>query len=160
MKIIYHCFGGAHSSVIAAAIHLNQLSATQKPLPADILKCAYFDEVPTEKQGVIHYLGKDEKGNDIYNMGCGGAGAIMEKALPDILKIYGKDSQDLYMVNTLGCVNSLMRLGGYISRRLRLVNIGRPLVLKGSIMAYPSLLELVTKVKEDIAQQDPAEEPH
>ena len=153
MKIIYHCFGGAHSSVIAAAIHLNQLSATEKPQPQDILKCAYFDEVPTEKQGIIHYLGQDEKGNEIYNMGCGRAGAIMERALPGILKIYGESSDDLYMVDTLGCVNFPMRLGGYISRRLRLVNIGRPLVLKGSIMAYPSLVNLVAKVKQDIDQK-------
>jgi hypothetical protein len=153
MKIIYHCFGGAHSSVIAAAIHLNQLSASEKPEPQDILKCAYFDEVPTEKQGVIHYLGKDEKGNDVYNMGCGGAGAIMERALPDILKTYGVSADDLYMVDTLGCVNFPMRLGGYISRRLGVVNVGRPLVLKGSIMAYPALAKLVGKVKEDIAQK-------
>ena len=161
MKIIYHCFGGAHSSVIAAAIHLNQLSTSEKPTPQDILKCAYFDEVPTEKQGVIHYLGKDEEGNDIYNMGCGGAGAIMERALPDILNIYGKSSNDLHMVDTLGCVNFSMRLGGYISRRLRMVNVGRPLVLKGSIMAYPSLVDLVAKVKKDIAQkQGQGEAPH
>jgi hypothetical protein len=161
MKIIYHCFGGAHSSVIAAAIHLNQLSASEKPTPQDILKCAYFDEVPTEKQGVIHYLGKDEEGNDIYNMGCGGAGAIMERALPDILKIYGESADDLYMVDTLGCVNFPMRLGGYISRRLGMVNVGRPLVLKGSITAYPALVDLVAEVKKDIVQkQGQGEAPH
>jgi hypothetical protein len=83
----------------------------------------------------------------------------MERALPDILNIYGKPSDDLHMVNTLGCVNFPMRLGGYLSRRLRLVNIGRPLVLKGSIMAYPALVKLVGKVKEDIAQKQGQEAP-
>ncbi len=160
MKVIYHCFGGAHSSVIASAIHLNQLSTTEKPAPEDILKCAYFDEVPTEKQGVIHYLGEDEHGNGVYNMGCGGAGAIMERALPDILKIYGESADDLYMVDTLGCVNFPMRLGGYISRRLKMVNMGRPLVLRGSIMAFPALVKLVAKVKEDIAQRQNEDGQH
>lgn len=159
MKVIYHCYGGAHSSVIAAAIHLEQLNTGEKPTPDDILKCAYFDEVPPEKQGVIHYLGKDEGGHDIFNVGLGSAGTIAEKAFPDLLEIYGQTSEDLYMVNTLGCVNFPMRLGGFISRRLKLVNLGRPLVLKGSIMAYPSLVNLVQKVKEDIARKEQGNSP-
>ena len=153
MKVIYHCYGGAHSSVIAAAIHLNQMNPEEKPSPHDLLKCAYFDEVPQEKLGVIHFLGEDEEGHQIYNMGCGASGAIVERALPDILKIYGESAHDLYMVDTLKCVNSLMRLGGYISRRLKLVPLGRPLVLKGSIMAYPRLAGLVARVKEDLSQR-------
>ena len=153
MKIIYHCYGGAHSSVIAAAIHLKELKADEKPTPEDILNCAYFDEVPPKKQGIIHYLGKDENGHDVFNMGLGGAGAIVEKAFPEILNIYGQSADDLYMVDTLGCVNFPMRLGGFISRRLKMVNLGRPLVLKGSIMAYPSLVKLVAKVKEDVARK-------
>ena len=159
MKVIYHCYGGAHSSVIAAAIHLNQLNPAEKPSPDDILKCAYFDEVPPEKQGIIHYLGKDEGGHDVFNVGVGGGGAVVEKAFPDLLKIYGHSAEDLYMVDTLGCVNFPMRLGGFLSRRLGLVNLGRPLVLKGSIMAYPALAKLVGKVKEDVARRQSQEPP-
>jgi hypothetical protein len=31
MKIIYHCYGGTHSSVIAAAIHLGLLPEDRVP---------------------------------------------------------------------------------------------------------------------------------
>ncbi len=151
MKIIYHCYGGAHSSVVAAAIHLNKLPKDSKPAPEEILSCAYFDEVPTEKHGLIHYLGRDENGHDVYNMGCGGGGKVIEKALPGILNIYGVSSEDLIMVDTLSCVNSLMRIGGFISRALKLTTIGRPIVVKGTIMAHPELLKMVEKVKSDLS---------
>ncbi len=154
MKVIYHCYGGAHSSVVASAIHLQSLPKVGIPKPEDILNCAYFDEVPSSKLGIIHYLGKDDKDNDIYNMGCGGAGAIMEKALPEILNIYGHKADDLHMVDTLGCVNFWMRLGGFISRRLRMVALGRPLVLKGTLLAYPNLVKLVSKTLEDVSSKE------
>ncbi len=150
MKIIYHCYGGAHSSVVAAAVHLGELPKDSKPRSEDILKCAYFDEVPSVKIGIIHYLGKDEEGNDIYNMGCGNAGKIIEKALPEILNIYGIKSDDLYLINTLKCVNWTMRLGGYLSRSLKLTRIGRPLVIMGTIAAFPAIVKLVEKSKEEI----------
>ncbi|HHX77111.1 MAG TPA: DUF3189 family protein [Firmicutes bacterium] len=150
MKIIYHCYGGAHSSVVAAAVHLGELPQDKKPQGGDILKCAYFDEVPSVKIGIIHYLGKDNEGNEIYNMGVGNAGKIIEKVLPEILNIYGIDPGELYMINTLVCVNWMMRLGGFISRSLKLTRIGRPLVIRGTIAAFPAIVKLVEKSKKEI----------
>ncbi len=150
MKIIYHCYGGAHSSVIAAAIHLNKLPANKRPLAEDILQCSYFDAAATEDRGAIYYLGKDEGGHDIYKMGCGQAGSIVEKFASGILKIYDKPSNDFYMANTLVCVNNLMRVGGFLSRSLKFISLGRPLVVKGTLKAYPSLVEFVLNVKKEI----------
>ena len=43
--IIYHCYGGAHSSVVAAAIHLNKLD---KRIPQ--LKNCFLFHFSTVKQ--------------------------------------------------------------------------------------------------------------
>jgi hypothetical protein len=41
MKIIYCCYGGSHSSVTAAAIHLDMLPLTRKPTSAELLSIPF-----------------------------------------------------------------------------------------------------------------------
>ncbi|HEX3010797.1 MAG TPA: DUF3189 family protein, partial [Syntrophomonadaceae bacterium] len=37
MKIIYHCFGGSHSSVTAAAIHLGLIEKHRPPSMEELM---------------------------------------------------------------------------------------------------------------------------
>ncbi len=44
-----------------------------------------------------------------------------------------------------------MRIGGYLSRQLGLLEIGRPIVLQGTQEAYPQLLALVARIRNEVA---------
>ena len=44
MKIIYHCYGGSHSSVIAAALHLGLLAKDRIPNETELMAIPYFDK--------------------------------------------------------------------------------------------------------------------
>lgn len=74
MKVIYHCYGGSHSSVVAAALHLKWLDPTRLPDPLDLIHLPYFDKTQDSDFGRIHYMGTDESGHDIYILGKKGMG--------------------------------------------------------------------------------------
>ena len=44
MKIIYHCFGGSHSSVSAAALHLGLLDRQRTPTEEELVRIPYYDK--------------------------------------------------------------------------------------------------------------------
>lgn len=145
-KIIYHCYGGAHSSVVAAAIHLGKLDAKRIPKAEELLALTLFDRQTQDGHGQLHFFGFDEGNNEVYSVGCRNVGGVMEIFLTEIAQILGFTG-DLFFVDTLHCVGWLMRIGGYISRRLGLVSLGRPLVVEGTRAVYPQLVDLVQKVK-------------
>jgi hypothetical protein len=148
-RIIYHCYGGAHSSVTAAAIHLGQLNRTP-PSAQELMSLTLFDRQTKEGHGQLHFFGFDARGNQIYSVGARNVGATLEKILKNLASLLNLED-DLIFVDTLHCVNIKMRVGGYLSRRLGLISLGRPLVLQGTRDAYPSLLQLVNKVKNEVA---------
>ncbi|NLM53255.1 MAG: DUF3189 family protein [Firmicutes bacterium] len=148
-KIIYHCYGGAHSSVVAAAIHLGKLDTQRIPEAQELLALTLFDRQTQAGHGQLHFFGFDEGKNEVYSVGCRNVGDMMEKFLTEIAQILGF-SGDLFFVDTLHCVNLRMRIGGYLSRRLGLVPLGRPLVVAGTRAAYPRLAALVQKVKAQV----------
>ena len=45
MIIIYRCYGGTHSSVMAASIHLELLPGDRKPAGKELLALPYFDRI-------------------------------------------------------------------------------------------------------------------
>ncbi|HZK25373.1 MAG TPA: DUF3189 family protein [Oscillospiraceae bacterium] len=149
-KIIYHCYGGAHSSVTAAAIHLGQLQADKIPTAQELLSLALFDRQTAEGHGQLHFFGFDEWGNQIYSVGCRNVGQTMVNILHGVSKLLGIHEQ-LVFVDTLHCVSLKMRIGGYLSRRWSIISVGRPLVIQGTREAYPKIVELVAQVKVKLA---------
>lgn len=147
MKIVYHCYGGSHSSVTAAAIHLGYLTADRKPTPGALMMVPFFDKQTDKDHGKFKLMGKDEMGNQIYICGCRSLGTKMEKALHGIAKITDIPMDDVIFVDTLKGVNSLMRIGGFLSRKLRLVGLGRPIVLRGTVNAFNNFVKIVEEVK-------------
>ncbi len=150
MKIIYHCYGGSHSSILAAAIHVKILPDYRPPEKKEILACPLFDQGSPENHGIIHLIGVDEQGNQVYSMGCRNAFTIINNSLLGIMEIFKLNPQELYFVDTLSCVNNEMRVGGFLSRQLGITGIGRPLVIKGSQKAFNDLVKLVEDVKKDL----------
>lgn len=143
MTIVYHCFGGAHSSPVAAAIHVGLLPRDRVPPAQAIRTVPYFDATPPGRWGCLLPVGRDVHGHAVYVMGHGPHGPVAVQALQAGYHLAGGDPSGLVLVDTLRCVNVWMRLGGYLSRRLGLVRLGRPLVIWGTKKAYPRLAALV-----------------
>jgi hypothetical protein len=147
MFIIYHCFGGSHSSVTAAAIHLGMLPQDRLPTAAEFLALPYFDARSKGDEGEIRFMGRDAAGNKVFTAGKKNLGARFETLFYDLAEVLGLSQQEILMINTSPLVNDAMRLGGFISRRLGFVALGRPLVVWGTRRAYVNLVNLVNARK-------------
>ncbi|HHY98905.1 MAG TPA: DUF3189 family protein [Firmicutes bacterium] len=161
MKVIYYCYGGAHSSVIAAAIHLRFLPRDRIPTIKEILDLPHFDKADSKDIGQCIFMGNDVKDNQVYIMGMGSSRLIVRRAILSILAVYGHDARDLLMVDALSQAGLLIRIGGITSKRLRLVPIGRFFTALGIRLAYHRFLRLVEGVESSLgrancAQTDPS----
>lgn len=147
MNIIYHCVGGAHSSVLASAIHLGLLPIDSSPTVADILSIPYFDTLAKHEQGRLMLRGIDENGNKIFTLSRQFSPHLVLPAIKDAYQLGGGDTKDLLFVNVLPAVNTIMKIGGFSSRRLNLVALGRPIVAYGSIRAFNKIAQIVNHTK-------------
>jgi hypothetical protein len=146
VKIIYHCFGGSHSSVTAAALHLGLLSKDKLPRKEDLMALPYYDKTSDQDFGCIHYMGRDEQGNEVYVLGKKSLGNRFNHLLTGIAALLGKEEQ-LLPVNVMDRVNIRMKLGGFTSRRINLPFLGRPVVIWGTRQAFQSMANLVEVIK-------------
>lgn len=147
MKVIYNCYGGTHTSVMAAALHLGIFKEEQFPRPGKLLACPYFDKVEKKDVGKIYYMGRDEKGHEVYVMGCFSAGALVARVLGEFGRIMKINMEEVLFVSTLPCLNILIRAGGILSRRLRLVTLGRQLLIPGCRISYSKIKKVVREAK-------------
>lgn len=142
MKIIYHCFGGSHSSVTAAALHLGMLNKGKLPTRQDLMALPYYDKTDDADFGSIHYMGTDDMGNEVFVMGKKSLGNRFSEVLMGVAEILAKD-QELMVINCINHVNWEMKIGGFTSRRMRLAALGRPVVAWGTRRAFAQLVNLV-----------------
>lgn len=148
MKIIYHCYGGSHSSITVAGIHLGFLSVDRQPTTEELLRLPYYDETTLGDHGILHFMGQDEKGNQVFAVGKRNLGDKFGPIVQGIAALIGITGKDLLVVNTLPCVNLPMKVGGFLSRRMGLVRLGRPVVIWGTKLAFPRMVNLVKMVKQ------------
>ncbi len=97
-------------------------------------------------------MGKDNHGNEVYICGCRSLGMQIEKTLHGVAKITNTSIDDIIFIDTLKGVSNLMRIGGFLSRKLKLVSIGRPLVLEGTINSFNKFVSMVDNVKKQAIQ--------
>lgn len=147
MFIVYHCVGGTHSSAIAAGIHLNMLPIDSKPSYKDIKEFPFFDTLTKENQGKIILRGKDSQGNKVFTLSRQFVPQLVIPAVKDSFILGGGDLNNLLLVDTMSAVNTLMKIGGFSSRRLNLVSLGRPIVTKGTLQAYNDIIKIVKETK-------------
>ncbi|HHT63376.1 MAG: DUF3189 family protein [Bacillota bacterium] len=152
MKIIYCCYGGSHSSVTAAAIHLGMLPLTRKPTGKELLSIPYFDRQINKDHGYFRFMGRDEYGNEVYIIGKHNLGKYFENILRQIAQIYGIDQSQTVIIDTMPYVNVAMMIGGYTSRRLGIVSLGRPIVIMGTQNAFFKIAAMVHRLKVTIAR--------
>lgn len=157
MRVIYACYGGAHSSPVAAALHLGRLARDRVPSADELMQLDLYDKTTKEQHGDLMQLGTDRWKNDIYVLGRGPSGRSMERAVLSGMRLAGAKGDDVKFVNTLVTVNMWMRIGGFLSRAVKLVRIGRPLVIYGTRKAFPDLVRVVEQVEQELARLSTAE---
>jgi len=148
MKIFYYCYGSAHSSVVAASIHLGMLPADRLPCSEEFENLPHYDKTESYEIGTPFFMGIDEYGVEVYIIGMTSERQLVIKAIYSFLTESGVDVSDLVMVDSLRNVNLKTKIGGFISRRLGFVAIGRPLTIKGIQEKYIGFISLVEDVKE------------
>jgi len=147
LKFIYHCYGGTHSSVTAAAVHLGWLPWIDIPSPGVIQGIPHFDTQDSCNHGQITFMGRDENNNQVYIVGRRDKPQVLEGILSELSESFNIPRQDFRLINVMPAVNISMRIGGILSRRFKLVNLGRPLVTRGTLKALPNIQRLVANVK-------------
>ena len=150
MKVVYHCFGGAHASPIAAAIHLGYLPENRRPSFHEILNLPFFDLTTAIEHGHLIKVGTDSLGNEIYILGRRGNPKLVINLIKGFIRLCGGDPSQYYFVNCLQLYNILMATGGYSSRGLGWVKFGRPIVTFGTILSYPVLVSIVRRTINDL----------
>jgi len=146
MKIIYHCFGGSHSSVTAAAIHVGLLPTNRPPSAQEFMALPYFDKTPGDVYGVIRFMGRTSEGDEVYALGKKNLGGRLNQVFMGLAELLGVEDQ-VVVVNTMPYVNIIMMVGGFLSRRLGIVMPGRPILIWGTRLAFPGLVGLVKTIK-------------
>jgi len=104
--------------------------------------------------GTPIYVGRDEFGWDIYVIGLKRANRIAIPAIKSYLYANGISDRDVLFVNALVKLHPITSIGGFSSRKLHMVNLGRPLTIWGIRRSYPVFVELVRRVKESISKRE------
>ncbi len=153
MKIVYHCYGGAHASPTAAAIHLGILPADRVPHWSEFKKIPYFDRITHLEHGKLIFIDKDQNNHEIYVLGRRNTAKLVIKIIQEFYKLTG-DPSEFYFVDCVQLFNPLMVTGGYSSRALGWIGFGRPIVTMGTIISYPILVSKVKKTWKHIQGSD------
>jgi hypothetical protein len=143
MHIIYHCVGGTHSSAVASAIHLKMLPRDRVATADELLSVPYFDTLTKKEYGRILRRGIDEYGNHIYTLSRQFSAGIVIPALIDLSVILTGNDNEVIFIDASPAVNTVMKIGGFLSRRAGLVAIGRPIVIWGTKKAYMDIAGIV-----------------
>ncbi|MGE5552620.1 MAG: DUF3189 family protein [Betaproteobacteria bacterium] len=158
MKVVYHCYGSAHSSVTAAAIHLGLLPRDRYPTRAELLAVPRFDRTLTRELGTPFFLGRDGAGRDVYALGRGPAARLVVNCLESLVEITGASPVEVVLINALPTASLITTIGGTLSRSLGLIWPGRPLALWGVRRCYPRFVRLVEQTERLLALMEEKEE--
>ncbi len=151
MKLFYHCYGGAHTSVTCASIHLNYLPNDRIPKTCEFKAIPFYDKMENKELGKPVYMGRDDMGWDIYVVGMKDGKNVVIPAIISYLNANNVSRREVLFVSALVQLHPITAIGGIVSRRLGLAFIGRPMTIWGIRRSYPHLVELVNKVKQNIA---------
>lgn len=145
MKVVYHCFGGAHASPTAAAIHLGIIRYDQIPTFKEFKKIPFFDCMTSLEHGKLIKVGEDSMKNEIFILGRRNAPKLVINLIREFANLCDENSAQYYFVDCVQLYNPFMVTGGFSSRGLGFVKVGRPLVTFGTIISFPILVAIVQR---------------
>ena len=150
MIFIYNCFGGTHSSSLAAAVHLKKLPLDRIPTRKEILNTDQFNRLTYKDMGRIIYRGMDDEGNKVYTVGRG-TSKVLVPCLKNLTTIFHNEcgfNEKIIFSNMSPTVTFPMTVGGFLSRGLGIDVIGVPLLVVGVQQAYRRVIKVVKHTKE------------
>jgi len=140
---VYCCYGGAHTSVVCAAIHLGRLPSGRTPSAREIASIDGFDAKPPLPSGRL--VGVDDAGSPVCVIGAGPLWRRVEGIASNLFAYW--ESRPV-VVATLGRASALTRVGGILSHRLLpRAAFGRHLAAEGVRRCYPRLVDLVRRAR-------------
>lgn len=152
MKIVFFCYGGTHASPVAAAIYLGQLPA-HRPPPRQLQALSLFDRIAPRDFGRVVEVGTTAAGDQVYVIGCRKYPQIVLRALRGFTALLGGAPDDYLFFDVRPCINWIMRVGGYTSRTLGWVAVGRPVVTFGTWLSYPRLAALAEEARTQVSRR-------
>lgn len=111
-KIIFHCYGGSHSSVTTAGIYLKMLPISRVASSAELLGVPHYDQKESVIHGHFRFIGRDMRGNEVYALGKRTAGPDITTLLHKIGELY-TCRNDIEAIDTTYPINLLMVIGGF-----------------------------------------------
>jgi len=151
LHIIYHCCEGCYSSATAAAIHLDLLPMDRKPSYHDLINVPFYDNLKETDRGKIILRGTDEIGNKVYTLSRKYIPHIILPAIIDLWRELEQNENDLMLVNTQYCVNRGIKTGGFLSKRLNITSLGKPLTAKATLHSYYKIANIVKQTKQSLS---------
>lgn len=143
---IYNCFGGTHSSPLAAAYHLNKLPKDRKPTESEVKNVDLFNKLKPKDGGKLYYHGEDENGDQVYTVARRYTKNV-NAAIESLGMLLLNNEDKIILSNTSPTVPLAMTLGGFTSRFLKIDFIGVPLLVLGARQTYINLIKLVENTK-------------
>lgn len=145
MILLFHCYGGAHTSITAANIHLGRLPRARRAALAEIVRQPFFDWMPPREVGRPLYMGADAQGRAVYCIGFGAGKGDLAAAVLAALRLMGGRTERLRLIDALPAATFLMRAGGFTSKVIGLRSVGRPLVAFGVWLNYRRFVQLAAQ---------------
>lgn len=152
--VIYSCYGGNHTSPLAAGLHLG-LIPRGRPLTLEALnRLPPFDRLTARDLGRLYLWGDGPYGRRVATVGHGGRLALVRTAILSALTEAGAaPAGPILWVDLYDLLTPLLRAGGVLSRRLGLTGPGRSLLLRALEGIRPALEARVAGVLAEIARR-------
>lgn len=143
---IYNCFGGTHSSALAAAYHLKKLPLDRPPTDEEVKNAYLFNKLKPKDGGKLFHHGTDENGDQVYTIARRYTQNV-NKTIESMGMLLLNEQDKIILSSTSATVPLAMTLGGFSSRFLKLDFIGVPLLTLGAKQTYLNIIKLVNNTK-------------
>ena len=151
MIYIYNDYGGTHTTALAAAYHLKEITQSERKLTTEeILNVNYFNKLSKEDFGKLIFHGVDENGDSVYTIGRK-SNKLVIPALSNLTLLLQSKHQfheKIIFSNTSPTVPIVMSIGGFFSRGLKIDFIGVPLLVLGAKQCCDNIFRLVENTKQ------------
>lgn len=151
MIYIYNDYGGTHTTALAAAYHLKEITQSERKLTTEeILNVNYFNKLSKEDFGKLIFHGVDENGDSVYTIGRK-SNKLVVPALSNLTLLLQSKHQfqdKIIFSNTSPTVPIVMSMGGFFSRGLKIDFIGVPLLVLGAKQCCDNIFRLVENTKQ------------
>lgn len=134
---------------MAASLYTGLLSRTHPPQYETLFGLPYFDRVKNKEIGRLNRIGVDTHGNPVFVLGSCGYAAQIRLLMAAFLFMYTLSPVEVAVIDCMGNIPLATRAGGFISRRLGVPALGRPLIYSGLRRVFSDLLRLVETFEKD-----------